>query len=415
MKCISCGKELLDNSLYCNFCGYKQPVTINTTEDDQLPSDNDTQPANDTAKPKKHGTLKTIVLSIVLMVSLLALSIIILELKTNWTFRNALIEMKNGNYLGAMQQMNSIAGRKRDDFQSAVHQHLINLCVNNDYNNSYRCIDQLRRSKLLSNDVIDLYENEIRYSEAECNLSMQNYIISYSCFDELGNYGDSQSRAQEILATYIDTFYEYAISLFEQQQPLSTKWYSAKKWFTQLGDYMDSAEYLRKMEFLESIVGTYEYSDTMHEYRCIFDSCHRTLYSKYASGTYEVVVKPYELEILPYNEGYCLYGGNDSEGIAYCLDNNNVLMLSAHVENGIVVIDKGVGKTRERMRKITASTESLRSPALGMTEIEVRLSTWGNPKKVNKNTYSWGTSEQFVYEGYRYIYLDNGIVTSIQE
>ena len=50
-----------------------------------------------------------------------------------------------------------------------------------------------------------------------------------------------------------------------------------------------------------------------------------------------------------------------------------------------------------------------------MTADEVKKSTWGEPEEINKSTYSWGTSEQWCYSGYRYVYLDNGIVTSIQE
>lgn len=54
-------------------------------------------------------------------------------------------------------------------------------------------------------------------------------------------------------------------------------------------------------------------------------------------------------------------------------------------------------------------------PAIGMTAEEVRASTWGSPKEINKDTYSWGVKEQWVYSGYRYIYLEDGIVTSISE
>ena len=52
---------------------------------------------------------------------------------------------------------------------------------------------------------------------------------------------------------------------------------------------------------------------------------------------------------------------------------------------------------------------------LGMTADEVRNSSWGEPKKINKTTYEWGTSEQWVYSLDRYVYLENGRVTAIQE
>lgn len=54
-------------------------------------------------------------------------------------------------------------------------------------------------------------------------------------------------------------------------------------------------------------------------------------------------------------------------------------------------------------------------PAIGMTAEEVRDSTWGSPNKINKDTYAWGVQEQWCYSGYRYIYLEDGIVTSISE
>ncbi|OBZ18921.1 hypothetical protein A8L34_05065 [Bacillus sp. FJAT-27264] len=54
-------------------------------------------------------------------------------------------------------------------------------------------------------------------------------------------------------------------------------------------------------------------------------------------------------------------------------------------------------------------------PHIGMTADELYESTWRSPKDINKTTNSYGTSEQWVYGNGRYVYLDNGIVTSIQE
>jgi hypothetical protein len=54
-------------------------------------------------------------------------------------------------------------------------------------------------------------------------------------------------------------------------------------------------------------------------------------------------------------------------------------------------------------------------PQIGMTEQEVIYSKWGLPKHVNKTTSAYGLSEQWVYDNYKYIYLENGIVTAIQD
>lgn len=53
-------------------------------------------------------------------------------------------------------------------------------------------------------------------------------------------------------------------------------------------------------------------------------------------------------------------------------------------------------------------------PAVGMSEIDVRVSTWGSPKKINKTTTAYGVREQWVYDR-GYIYIENGYVTAIQE
>lgn len=54
-------------------------------------------------------------------------------------------------------------------------------------------------------------------------------------------------------------------------------------------------------------------------------------------------------------------------------------------------------------------------PKVGMTSAEVKKTKWGEPDKINKDTYSWGTSEQWVYNGRGYVYFKNGVVTSVSE
>ncbi len=53
-------------------------------------------------------------------------------------------------------------------------------------------------------------------------------------------------------------------------------------------------------------------------------------------------------------------------------------------------------------------------PSIGMTASEVEASSWGEPERKNITEYAWGTKEQWVYSSQRYVYLENGIVTSIQ-
>lgn len=65
--------------------------------------------------------------------------------------------------------------------------------------------------------------------------------------------------------------------------------------------------------------------------------------------------------------------------------------------------------------KVNGATAITTKPTIGMTSEEVRNSAWGEPKKINKTTYSWGTTEQWCYANQKYVYIENGFVTAIQE
>lgn len=51
---------------------------------------------------------------------------------------------------------------------------------------------------------------------------------------------------------------------------------------------------------------------------------------------------------------------------------------------------------------------------LGMSWEQVRLSI-GNPRRVNTTRTAFGTHEQLIYPGNFYVYLDNDVVTAVQD
>jgi len=54
-------------------------------------------------------------------------------------------------------------------------------------------------------------------------------------------------------------------------------------------------------------------------------------------------------------------------------------------------------------------------PVIGETKEQLKTSSWGLPNDINKTTTGDNISEQWVYGDEKYVYLDNGIVTAIQE
>lgn len=55
-----------------------------------------------------------------------------------------------------------------------------------------------------------------------------------------------------------------------------------------------------------------------------------------------------------------------------------------------------------------------KDPCIGMTEEELIDLSWGEPEKKNVTEFSFGKYEQWCYSSYRYVYLENGVVTAIQ-
>lgn len=93
-------------------------------------------------------------------------------------------------------------------------------------------------------------------------------------------------------------------------------------------------------------------------------------------------------------------------GYANLSDNNGI------VETIIVCVNFHRGKNKIEKEYEENKTKD---PEIGMTASEVRKSTWGEPDKINKDTYSWGTNEQWVYNSKGDIYFENGVVTSMSE
>jgi len=70
---------------------------------------------------------------------------------------------------------------------------------------------------------------------------------------------------------------------------------------------------------------------------------------------------------------------------------------------------------KDRASRPSISPVKPQKPQIGMSADEVITTPWGKPKNVNRTTTAYGVNEQWVYSSGRYVYLDNGIVTAIQD
>lgn len=69
----------------------------------------------------------------------------------------------------------------------------------------------------------------------------------------------------------------------------------------------------------------------------------------------------------------------------------------------------------KEVEKDISAENSKSDPAIGMTADEVKSSTWGEPINISKTTTENNVSEMWSYDSKKYIFFDNGIVSSIHE
>ncbi len=271
-------------------------------------------------------------------------------------YKNSSSKIKEANYLKAKTKI------KNKEYEEAI-----NLLKNiTDYNDS---------SDLLS---------EANYSFALQCLDKGEYSKAKELFTELGDYKDSREFITQ--SSYLEGLIHYDRGNFS----------SALTSLEGIAEYKDSSEYLEKAAFLCKFQGTWITDEEYADYQIVFKGW--KMWSVIAADRPDTAVYQFDYEL----NGDKLFSVSDQ----YYIDKNGKLV-EIHDD------DK-----KETYTFISTSTEIPKekpTPAIGMTANEILGSNWGEPKSKNKTTTAYGTSEQWVYSNYRYIYLDDGIVTAIQE
>jgi len=76
-------------------------------------------------------------------------------------------------------------------------------------------------------------------------------------------------------------------------------------------------------------------------------------------------------------------------------------------------LQKRIAAEEAAEQRRVAAEKRKQGVRIGMTQTDVLASSWGRPNKINRTTYSWGTKEQWVYDG-GYLYFTNGVLDAIQ-
>lgn len=195
----------------------------------------------------------------------------------------------------------------------------------------------------------------------------------------------------------------------------------ASEYFSRIPSYGNSNSYLKKCNLILDYQGVYDMyganyividNGTLYEY----DTDHWGTYSVDKAQTKIAVLdidgESYfvdRFDQFDYENILVLYKPTKNEEGTLCIEKIYV------GQNSSTLYEKNNETTYDDLEELYQTEISKTKPSIGMTAEEVRNSTWGEPNKINKTTTKYGTSEQWVYGGGKYVYLDDGVVSAIQE
>lgn len=207
--------------------------------------------------------------------------------------------------------------------------------------------------------------------------------------------------------------YQLALKYYDSNYKL------AKQYLESIGDHKDSIQLLNQLNYTHKLDGTwinslfYDLGDFDVTWSWIFNGnmCYNTYSNSTANYTYDTYYCKLAENII-----YIFNSEEESKNLE-----NAVIKMYYTGENELSYEKKSsYSSSTMKIKKINETVQPKEKdikkvPAIGMSASEIKNSTWGNPQKINKTTNKYGIREQWVYSNYRYIYFENGIVTSIQE
>ena len=194
--------------------------------------------------------------------------------------------------------------------------------------------------------------------------------------------------------------YEKAIDYFSEGD-----YDSAKPLFEKLCDYEDSSDYLIACDFILQISGFYGYWKDNELFIFEIGKNVTVMDGYYETTKYKTV------SLENKNGEYRLVAEGDIGTYAFVIRDDTVKYFSW----GITPTNITTSNDYVSLIKLPNDYGFPTEPQIGMTAEEVRNSTWGEPQDVNTTITAYHTTEQWCYSNNRYVYLEDGIVTSIQK
>lgn len=392
IKCPECGREKVsDTAEACPDCGYGiKAYFIEKREEERKRLENEEQErikeevrqrrikeenlkkekANKKKELAKKIVKKSLPIIIILVITIIGLCLYLVKIGKK-EYRDAISYFETGDYEYAMRIFESLDNYR--DSNEYIEKCKVNIAL--DKYNDENYILAYNKLILLSPETFERVMND-----ATISLGDMLYDCRKNCAD-LGHLAFTNKSYSEA-ASYFEICYEYNSISYED-------------------------EYLFSKNLLAMKTFWYYFKPGQEIHDGFF-------YIKDGN------ISSLGIDSLGVEKGYYDYEVKD--GVIYIPDLEVYIYPPKSEDAGNLTVKKGSSsytfydnQNYMKNEAIKKAKNEPKDPAIGMTAEEVKASTWGLPKEINKTTYAWGITEQWVYSGYRYIYFDNGKVTAISE
>ena len=247
---------------------------------------------------------------------------------------------------------------------------------------------------------------EIKHRLAQCYLYEGTYTSAEELLEQIKNDVDVSNEQKEVQ-------YLKAIDLYE-----NGKYDEGIEIFEKIGmDYKEVSDYIKKCQkdrFLGKwIIADEKLYETKHDFETVGLNINEDKVIYLDKTGMEEGVYGYEIS----------FNYDVVDGELWPVNKHGELVESiftiTYVSNDCICFEDKILEGQEERLILKRGEISIdpkyMKPQIGMTVKELLDSKWGFPKDINKTITTYGVHEQWCYSGDRYVYLDDGIVTGIQE
>lgn len=297
----------------------------------------------------------------------------------------------------------------------SVYNQAIELLDNKDFDSAIEKFKSISNYKDSDKRIIESY-----YLYAKYKIESNDYKSAIDLLEKCIDYKDSKELQ-------IDSKYNYALKIKTSNEKESINI------LNEISDYKDSKDIIDKYNYEHRFDGTYSdkgSSGLGYQKRYIINGLpskistysYDTRETTYGDDKYSAGYSALVSVELKCNEDYTICTSEDDNFFRTYIFGDDKIIYKPHnkkpkswdldyidMEYTYYKISDETDLPKERTKIGSAK------PQIGMTADEVKKSSWGKPQKINKSTYEWGTTEQWVYSNNRYVYFKNGKVTSISE